>query len=394
MEMRIMPGARRIRSFQKILAREGIGAALLVYSRDVFYYTGTAQPSYLVVTPNSFVLYVRSGIEFALEEVFIDRKRVKEERRLDRVFRQVEPMIEGRRIAVEKDVLTAAQFEEVRDVFSGFEFTDAAGPVWEQRKIKDPDEIERTRKACVAIHRGHEAVLSALGDGITELELAAAVENAHRLAGHEGQVFIRKPDFVMGRGPLASGPNCLRISGVVFAVSGVGLSPAVPAGPSRRRIRKGETVIVDIPTQVEGYHADQTRTYVVGKADPRIEDTHDAIRSVADGLIRFIRPGIECRTVYRKALDLAEDLKISDRFLHFGNGRACTMIGHGVGLEVNEPPVFSAGDRTKLSAGNVMTIELHAPVGDLGMVKLEDMILIGEDKNEILNLTDRTLFEV
>ena len=209
---------------------------------------------------------------------------------MDRVFRQVEPMIEGRRIVVEKDVLTVAQFDEIRAVFSGFDFTDAAGPVWEQRAVKDTGEIERTRKACLAIHRGHEAVLSALKEGITELELAAAVENAHRLAGHEGQVFIRKPDFVMSRGPLASGPNCLRISGVVYAVSGVGLSPAVPAGPSRRRIRKGETVIVDIPTQVEGYHADQTRTYVVGKADPRIEDTHDAIRSVADGLIRIHPP--------------------------------------------------------------------------------------------------------
>ena len=76
METKTMPNAERIRSFQKKLAREGIGAALLVYSRDVFYYTGTAQPSYLVVTPKDFVLYVRSGVDFALEEVFIDTEKV------------------------------------------------------------------------------------------------------------------------------------------------------------------------------------------------------------------------------------------------------------------------------------------------------------------------------
>jgi Xaa-Pro aminopeptidase len=190
------------------------------------------------------------------------------------------------------DILTAEQFRQVERCFPGFEFVDVSSIPLDQRKKKEPSEIETLRKACGAIHAGHEAVLSSLKEGITELVLAAAVENAHRLAGHEGIFFIRQPDFFMSRGPISSGPNLFKISGVVYTITGVGLSPSVPAGPSRREIEAGDIVIVDIPTLVDGYHADQTRTYCLGKAAKEILSLYDDLRSIADHLIAAIRPGI------------------------------------------------------------------------------------------------------
>jgi len=76
----------RIRLLQRRLAEEGLDAALLVYSRDVLYYTGTAQPSCLLVTPDDYTLYVRSGFEFALQDVFIGREKLLEERRLEKIL--------------------------------------------------------------------------------------------------------------------------------------------------------------------------------------------------------------------------------------------------------------------------------------------------------------------
>lgn len=96
---------------------------------------------------------------------------------------------------------------------------------------------------------GHKAVLSTLIEGVSELEVAAAVENAHRLAGHEGIFFIRQPDIFMSRGPISSGPSFFGTSGVVYTISGVGVSPSVPAGPSKRKIVGGDLVMVDIPTR-------------------------------------------------------------------------------------------------------------------------------------------------
>jgi Xaa-Pro dipeptidase len=392
----VMERTKRMAALQKELSRQGLGGALIGYSRNIFYYTGTAQPSYLVVRPDQYNLYIRSGLDFALRDVFISQDRVKEERRLAKIaatFMNLVPPVD-RRIGVELDILTAEQFLEIEKLFPGCEFINISPLLLDQRKTKDASEIAAIRKACQAIHAGHEAVLATLRAGITELELAAAVENAHRLAGHEGIFFIRQPDFFMSRGPITSGENLFRISGVVYTITGVGLSPAVPAGPSQRVIKPGDIVIVDIPTLVNGYHADQTRTYCVGKAPQEIHFLYNDLRAIADHLIENIRPGITCNEIYRLAVEKATALGRQGQFQHFGGGKSSRLIGHGIGLELNEPPIPSEYDHSPLGDGYIIALDLHMLEESLGVVKLEDVILIREGGNEILTLTPRELFEV
>jgi len=227
-------------------------------------------------------------------------------------------------IGTELDIATAVQLTYFRKIFTDFDFVNISPIVLEQRTRKDVTEIELIKEACDVIDTGHEAVLSALKEGITELELAASVENAHRLAGHEGVIFMRQPDFFMSRGPISSGPNISKFSGVVYSITGVGLSSAVPAGPSRRSISKGDIVIVDIPTLVKGYHADQTRTYILGGATREIKKMYDHMREIADDLIESIRPGMKCGDIFQMAENKAKNLRVSDAFLNFGNGKKAT----------------------------------------------------------------------
>ncbi|MRR37971.1 aminopeptidase P family protein, partial [bacterium] len=352
---------KRIKIFQRRLLDGGIDAALLVYSRDVLYYTGTAQPSCLLVTPDDYTLYVRSGFEFAVQDVFIGREKLAEERRIEKVLAGALSRLAGRpgKIGTELDILTAEQYESLRKACPGADFVNISPVTLEQRKVKEPGEIERLRRACDAVHAGHEAVLATLREGVTELELAAAVENAHRLAGHEGIFFIRLPDFFMSRGPIGAGPNLLRNSGVVYTITGVGMSPAVPAGPSRRAIGRGETVIVDIPTLVDGYHADQTRTYCLGKADKAIHALYDDLRAVADQLIGAIRPGMRGSDVYQLAQQKADGLGRSAEFMSFGKGKTSRILGHGIGLELNEPPILAGFDSSLIPEGCVVALDMH-----------------------------------
>jgi Xaa-Pro aminopeptidase len=390
-----MRHAERMETLQKNLERQNTACALLFYSRDVFYYTGTAQPSYLLVLPDDITLYVRSGLEFALRDAWIGREHIREERRLDSILEDIAAArLRPKRIATELDLLPANRFSQFQHMLPGYEFVDASPMILEQRKVKDSLEIQKLRQACSALHLGHQAIQATLREGITELELAAAVEHAHRMAGHEGLFFIRQPDFFMSTGPISSGPNLLHISGLVYSISGVGLSPSVPAGPSRRRIAKGDPVIVDIPVLVEGYHGDQTRTYVVGRADPPIQDMHQCLRSIADHLIQGLRPGTACREVYELARSTAEEVGSSAVFMNFGRGKQSHLIGHGVGVELNEPPLLSPRDASVLSEGNVVALDMHMLDEQAGAVKLEDMILVTKDGNEILNVTSRELFEI
>jgi len=384
----------RIKYLQDMLKEEGLGCALLFYSRDIFYYTGTAQPSYLVVLPNEYLLYVRSGFEFAVNEVFIEKEKIREERRLENIYQELAPKLQHRKIATELDVLTAIQFSKFQEIFSGYEFVNGTPHILEQRKRKESFEISRIKEALRVLDKGHQAILTSLKKGVTELELAAAVENAHRLAGHEGIFFIRQPDFFMGRGPISSGSNLFRISGVVYTITGVGLSPSVPAGPSRRKIMGGEPVMVDIPTLVNGYHADQTRTYILGRAPEQIKRMYDNLKEIADYLINRIAPGMGCSEIFQMAIKKSEDLKVSDAFMNMGKGKSGNMIGHGIGVELNEPPILSNYDHTEISEGFVIALDLHILRENVGVVKLEDMIRVGKNENEILNISPRRLFEI
>jgi Xaa-Pro aminopeptidase len=371
-------------------------AALLIYSRDVLYYTGTAQPSCLLVTPDDYTLYVRSGFEFAVQDVFIGREKLAEERRLEKILAGALSRLAGRpgKIGTELDILTAEQYEALRKSCPGADFVNISSITLEQRKVKEPGEIEGLRRACDAVHAGHEAVLATLRDGVTELELAAAVENAHRLAGHEGIFFIRLPDFFMSRGPIGAGPNLSRVSGVVYTITGVGMSPAVPAGPSRRAIGRGETVIVDIPTLVEGYHADQTRTYCIGKAGQVIHALYGDLQTIADHLIGAIRPGMRGCDVWQLAQQKADGLGRSAEFMSFGKGKSSRIIGHGIGLELNEPPILSGFDSSLIPMGCVVALDMHMMTEGGEVVKLEDMIHVGRGGNEILTRSPRRLVEV
>jgi Xaa-Pro aminopeptidase len=386
----------RIRVLQQRLADEGFDAALLVYSRDILYYTGTAQPSCLAVTPDDYTLHVRSGFDFAVQDVFIGREKLAEERRLEKILDGLQNRLKAKpaRIGTELDILTAEQFDSLRKACPGVDLVNVSSVTLAQRKVKEPGEIEKLRRSCDAVHAGHGAILSALREGVTELELAAAVENAHRLAGHEGIFFIRLPDFFMSRGPIGAGPNLSKISGVVYTITGVGMSPAVPAGPSRRVIGRGETVVVDIPTLVNGYHADQTRTYCIGGAGKAIHALYDDLLAVADHLIGVIRPGMTGRDVYRLARQKAGELGRAAEFMSFGGGKASRILGHGIGLELNEPPILSEYDASGIPEGCVAALDMHMMAGGGEVVKLEDMILVGGSGNEILTKTPRRLFEV
>ncbi|HEY5719573.1 MAG TPA: M24 family metallopeptidase, partial [Gammaproteobacteria bacterium] len=220
---------------------------------------------------------------------------------------------------------------------------------------------------------------------------SAAIEHGHRLAGHEGAYFLRDTDFCMGRGPFASGENLGEISGVVFTISGVGLSPAVPAGASRRVMQRGDLFVVDIPTCVDGYHADQSRTYALGTAPARALELHAGLVEVADRLRAAMRPGWSAGQLYDSALEYAGQAGIGGEFLAFPNGKRAHFAGHGVGLEVNEPPFLSRGSKLELRAGMVLTSELHAWADDGTMVKLEDTVLLGPAGAELLTLSPREL---
>jgi Xaa-Pro dipeptidase len=387
-----MTHRERIGRLQERIGDRGLSGAVLFYSRDTYYYSGTAQPAYLVVLPDDYRLFIRRGYDVALEESDLETGSIQDEKSFEGVARSMFPGAgTGEKLGTELDMLTVNQAREMTTVLGDRELVDISGDILDQRMVKDESEIESIRKACRAVHAGHLATMSCLGAGMTELDLSVNVEAAHRLAGHEGCFFIRLNDFIMSRGPLASGPNLLRTSGTLFTLCGAGMSPAIPTGASMRAIERGDLVMVDIPTCVEGYHADQARTYAVASADEEAMDLFERLRGVSDRLVESMRPGMSCGEAFSMADEQASILGIGEYFMRMGSGSKVHFIGHGIGLEVNESPVIARNGKAVLVPGMVVTVELHLVTPSGIAMKLEDSVLLGRERNEILTISPREL---
>ena len=386
----------RIKKLQKALSSTSADSLLLTYSRSTLYYAGTTHPSILIVTPEDYHLLVMRGLDRVLEETCLDTDRISS----GKGYKDAKEWLKTRKIeqgtlGMELDILPATQYFKVSELFSEFGIIDISGLILEQRKTKDPQEIESTREACRIVHEGHLRILDVLREGMTELELSSEIEDAHRKAGHEGLYFIRQADFFMGLGPLASGVNLSKIAGKIQSITGVGLSPSIPIGASTKTINKGDMIVVDIPTHYRGYHADQSRTYVLGDPPDICRTMYDGMKEIADQIIEMLRPGISCDDLYKKAIKVAEEIGMSSYFMRLGvDPKKVPFIGHGVGLEVNEPPLLGKNNHEVLEEGMIIALELEM-CGSVGeVVKLEDTILITSDGVEVLTITPRDLHKV
>ena len=382
----------RILQTQNMLSDQGLSGAVIFYSRDMYYLTGTAQPGCLILKPDDYRLCIHHGKEVAARETWIPTDKMIFDLKWQHVFYELFPgQGKGERVGALLDVLPAAKVRKVQKTLGQREMVNFSPSLLELRAIKDDLEVEFIKRACVAVDAGHKAAISALEPGVTELEISAAIENAHRLAGHEGLFFMRQHDFVMGRGPLASGPNLQNISGVVFSITGTGLTPAVPAGASRRRLSVGDLVLVDIPTCVMGYHADQTRMYALERISRRARDAYVRLHSVADFVIDALRPGQTCNEVFTMAMEKAKKFNLAESFLRFPSGIRAHFVGHGLGLELNEPPLLAKGNEHVLQAGMVLALEMHICEQNSLTLKLEDTVLLSDSGCQLLTQSPRDL---
>jgi len=382
----------RLQSLAQRLSESGVDAAVVLLSRDIYYFTGTAQPCILLVTPSDYFLFVRRALDFVVAETWIDPAKIIDGGNFKDVLLKLNEIgVHGGRLGLEMDILPVELFFKIMGIFSGFDPVDISGHIMTQRMSKDAEEIGFIKTACEIMKKGHDRVLTVLREGMTELELAAEVEYAHRRGGHEGVLSMRNFDFYISRGPLASGENLFRVSGFSNTVTGVGLSPAVPAGPSSRVIKNGDLVIVDIPTCHRGYHCDETRTFVLGRARPEVAELFKALREISDRVIDSLGDGIRCGEVFETARSCAQELGVEEYFLGLAP-RKGNFIGHGIGLDANEAPVLFARSDFVLRRNFVVTVEIHLTHPRHGAVKLEDMVLIRDRGAEVLSLTARDLF--
>lgn len=149
-----------------------------------------------------------------------------------------------------------------------------------------------------------------------------------------------------------------------------------------REIEPGDPVVLDFGTRVDHYPSDQTRTVVFGGEPPDgFVDAHTAVLDAQAAAVDAIEPGVTAETVDAAARDLLEARGYGDAFIH--------RTGHGVGLDVHEPPYIVAGSDRRLEPGMVFSVEPGVYIEDRFGVRIEDLVVVTEDGCERLNDSPR-----
>jgi Xaa-Pro aminopeptidase len=152
---------------------------------------------------------------------------------------------------------------------------------------------------------------------------------------------------------------------------------------SAKRLQVGELVVLDFGAVVAAYHADMTRTVVLGPPDHRQKEIYNLVLQAQGQAMAGIRPGVTCSRVDALAREVIAAAGYGDCF---GHG-----LGHSVGLSIHERPSFSPKDDTVLEPGMVLTVEPGIYLAGWGGVRIEDLIVVTPEGCELLSGSPREL---
>lgn len=263
----------------------------------------------------------------------------------------------GKRLAVERFAMRVLELEMVQRNASRVQIIPAESLLTKLRVKKDEVELEQMRQAVSIAQQALTQTLSEVRVGMTEREIASALMVNLLKCGSEGAAFT----------PLVQiGPN----------------SASPHGATSDRRAQNGDVLLIDFGAQVGGYFSDITRTFALGQADPEMLAVYDIVKAANAAGRDAAGPAVACQEVDRAARHVIEEAGFGEFFIH--------RTGHGLGLEVHEPPYIVEGNGQLLEAGMTFTVEPGIYLPGRGGIRVEDNVVITPDGCASLTTFERS----
>ena len=263
------------------------------------------------------------------------------------------------RLGFDDTNVTVRQHARLREVLpERVQLVPAGGLVEQLRAVKEPDEIDRIRRAATAADYGLAQVLEQGLLGRTERELADALEQAMRDSGADRPGF----ELIIAAGPHGALPH---------------------AKPRDVEVKPGDMVVIDWGAEVDGYRSDCTRTIAAGEPSDEAREIYELVLEAERAGLGAVRSGAGGREVDATARAVIQAGGQGD---HFGHG-----LGHGVGIDIHEAPRLSMLSEDVLTSGNVVTVEPGIYLAGRFGVRIEDLVVVGEDGCDVLTSLDKGL---
>ena len=348
----------RLQRVRQTLLTGDLEALLFLDMQNIRYLTGfTGSDGVFLLERDESLLMVdgRYTTQASLEAVGI------------RVF-QYREKLEGIAESIAGEAIKAVGFEaaalsvevhgKLKEKVPALRLSPLTGDLVNIRAIKDAGEIALLRAAAVTASRALVAMQEIIRPGLREDEVALELEYRMRQSGAAGASF---PTIV------AAGANS-----------------ALPhATPGKRKLMAGDALVIDYGAVIEGYHSDETCTFILGQASARFQEVYEIVRAAHDRALAAVKAGVACAEIDHIARDCMEKAGLGRFFSH--------GTGHGIGLDVHEPPRIAASSQATLAAGMVVTIEPGVYLPGQWGIRIEDMVLVREHDCEVLTSVPKNL---
>jgi Xaa-Pro aminopeptidase len=359
---------RRIGLLRRRLTKAGLDGLLVTHLPDLRYLSGfTGSTAALAVTRRSARLFTDGRYKNqAAAEVSVARVEIV----------QGSPAVAAVQWLAAQPGVRAASFDPAKTTVldlarwkaalparlrRGFLSALSAPLVEPLRLIKDEDELALMTEAALLGCKLFEQILGFIRPGLREIEVAAELEHRARLLGAQGMSF----ETIVASGARSAFPH------------GRATAALLP---------RGGFITMDFGVILRGYCSDMTRTVYLGRPRGNERNAYHAVLEAQEAAVAAVGPSVRCADVDEAARSILRRAGLAEAFSH--------STGHGVGLEIHEPPRIGAGQTTRLRAGMVVTIEPGVYLEGRFGIRIEDMVAVTRSGGQVLTPAPKALIEL
>ncbi len=361
---------RRLKTFQSKLIEKDIDGAFIFSTLNIFYFTALFIKGVLFVGKREITLYVKRPTQWLKKKSLLPLSSLDSLRKLYEIIEERRL----KRIGIDFKAFTYEEGRKLFDGFSGYEIVNIDEVIWDLRTKKSVYEIKCMKRASQRLTKALKRSLEFIKPGMSELEASSIIEKYLREFGHPG--YTRSQNrFELSFGYFISGREGLYPIPFTTGEGGKGVF-GFPGGASFKKLKKNEPILMDFSGFYGGYYVDQTRMASFGKcksATPFFRASLEVLKT----LERETKPGIPAEEVYFLAEAVVEKWGFQAYFMH--HGEKIRFIGHGVGLEIDEPPVLAEKNKTPLEENMVIALEPKFHIPELGVIGLEDTFVVTKE---------------
>lgn len=375
----------KLESIQSIIINKQMDGCIISSPVNQFWLCGYIFDGYIYIQPKGpAILFVRRPFNLKDDRAVFLRK----PEQIPELLQQMKHPLPTH-LMMETDYLSFNATIRLQKALKTDNVVNVSSDLRNLRMIKTSVELAQIKESAEIHTEVYKRIPSLYKKGMTDLELQIEIEREMRLHGSIGifRSFGENMDIFMGS--LLAGDNAQAASPFDYALGGEGISPILPLGANGSILKSGTTIMIDMAGNYRPYMDDMSRTFAIEQAPDIAYFAHEVSIKIHNTIKAFAKPGTSCSDIYNTALEIAKENNLDAYFM--GTEQQAKFIGHGVGLEINEPPVFTPRSKETLAVGMAIALEPKFVLPGIGAVGIENTYILNENGLENITLCEEEL---